>query len=187
MRKFLTLLAVSSLFFTAFAAGELSGRRAPGFALPDLNLNYHDVQDHRGKVVIVDFMMTSCPHCLAVSKNLEAIKAKYGSRIAIMTVVSSSADNQQTVSRFMTTNKITSPILFDCGQVTASYLKVTPQKPTITLPHVFLIDQQGMIRNDFSYNDSTKGIMEGAGLATEIEKLLSRGAAPAPAAKKAAK
>jgi peroxiredoxin len=101
-----------------------------------------------------------------------------------MTVVTSSSDNQQTVSRFMTTNKITSPILFDCGQVTASYLKVTPQKPSITLPHVFLIDQNGMIRNDFSYNDGTKGLMEGPGLATEIEKLLNRAGAPAPAAKK---
>ena len=184
MRKFLLLLTASTLLFPVFGAGELSGRRAPGFALPDLNLNYHDVQDHRGKVVIVDFMMTSCPHCLAVSKNLETIKAKFGSRIAIMTVVTSSSDNQQTVSRFMTTNKITSPILFDCGQVTASYLKVTQQKPSITLPHVFLIDQNGMIRNDFSYNDGTKGLMEGPGLATEIEKLLNRAGAPAPAAKK---
>jgi peroxiredoxin len=182
MRKFLLLLAASSLL-PLFAAGELSGRRAPGFALPDLNLNYHDLQDHRGKVVVLDVMMTSCPHCLAVSKNLERLKAKYGSRVIVMSIVSSSADNQQTVSRFLTANKITTPFLFDCGQVTASYLKVTLQKPTITLPHVFLIDAQGMIRNDFSYSDATKGLMEGDGLGAEIDKLLNPGAAPKKAAK----
>ncbi|MFN0106196.1 MAG: TlpA family protein disulfide reductase [Bryobacteraceae bacterium] len=183
MRKFLLLLAAGSLSFL-FAAGELSGRRAPGFALPDLNLNYHDIQDHRGKVVIVDIMRTSCPHCLTVSKNLEKIKAKFGSRIAILSIVNP-PDNQAAVSKFLQENKLTTPVLFDCGQVSAVYLKVTPQNPSITIPHIFVIDRQGMIRNDFVYNDATKSILEGEGLAGEVEKLLNRSAVPA--AKKAAK
>jgi peroxiredoxin len=185
MRTFLLLLAVTSLS-TVFAAGELSGRRAPGFALPDLNLNYHDIQDHRGKVVIVDIMRTSCPHCLAVAQNLERVKAKFGSRVAIMSIVNP-PDNQQAVSRYLVANKLTNPVLFDCGQVSAVYLKVTPQNPSITIPHIFIIDQQGMIRNDFAYSDATKGLLEGDGLSAEVEKLLNRGAAPAPAAKKATK
>lgn len=169
MRKFLLLLAAS--LSVVFAAGELSGRRAPGFALPDLNLNYHDIQDHRGKVVIVDIMRTACPHCLVVSKNLEKIKARFGSKVAIMSIVNP-PDNQQTVSQFLVANKLTNPVLFDCGQVSAVYLKVTPKNPTINIPHVFLIDQQGMIRNDFGYGEATKGILEGDGLAAEVEKLL---------------
>ena len=180
MRKFLLLLAAGSLS-VLFAAGELSGRRAPGFALPDLNLNYHDIQDHRGKVVIVDIMRTACPHCLMVSKNLERIKAKYGSRVAIMSIVNP-PDNQAAVSKFLVENKLTTPVLFDCGQVSAVYLKVTPKNPSISIPHVFIIDQQGMIRNDFAYSDTTKGLLEGDGLGAEVEKLLS-----GSAAKKAAK
>jgi len=181
MRKFLLLMAAGSLS-VLFAAGELSGRRAPGFALPDLNLNYHDIQDHRGKVVVLDIMMTSCPHCLEVSKHLEKIKAKFGTRIAVLSIVTSAADNDKTVSRYLTTHKFSTPVLFDCGQVTAVYMKVTPQKPSVSFPHVFLIDQQGMIRNDSGYSESSKGLMEGDRLSMEIEKLLS----PAPA-KKAAK
>jgi peroxiredoxin len=183
MRKFLLLLAAGSLSLL-FGAGELSGRRAPGFALPDLNLNYHDIQDHRGKVIILDVMRTTCPHCLTVSKNLERIKAKYGSKVAIFSIVNP-PDNQATVSKFLVDNKLTTPMLFDCGQVAAVYLKVTPKNPSITIPHVFVIDQQGMIRNDFAYSDATKGILEGDGLGAEVEKLLNRSAAPA--AKKAAK
>jgi peroxiredoxin len=183
MCKFLLLLAASTLSLL-FGAGELSGRRAPGFALPDLNLNYHDIQDHRGKVVILDIMRTSCPHCLTVSKNLEKIKAKYGNKVAIFSIVNP-PDNQPAVSKFLVDNKLTTPILFDCGQVSAVYLKVTPKNPSITIPHVFVIDQQGMIRNDFAYSDATKGILEGDGLGAEVEKLLNRSAAPA--AKKATK
>ena len=48
---------------TMLAAGELSGRRAPGFALPDLNLNYHDLADLQGRVVLLEIMQTTCPHC----------------------------------------------------------------------------------------------------------------------------
>ncbi len=183
MRKFLLLLAAGSLS-VLFGAGELSGRRAPGFALPDLNLNYHDIQDHRGKVVIVDIMRTTCPHCLTVAKNLEKIKQKYGARVAVLSIVNP-PDNQQAVSQYLVANKLTTPVLFDCGQVSAVYLKVTPKNPSITIPHVFVIDQQGMIRNDFAYSDATKGLLEGDGLAMEVEKLLNRAAAPAP--KKAAK
>lgn len=182
MSKFLLLLAAAS-FSGLFAAGELSGRRAPGFALPDLNLNYHDLYDHRGKVVIVDIMRTACPHCQSVSKNLERIKQKFGNRIAILSITNP-PDNQQTVSSFLVNNKLSTPILFDCGQVSAVYLKITPRNNTsIDIPHVFLIDGQGMIRNDFAYGPATSALLEGDGLAAEVEKLLG----PAPAVKKSAK
>jgi peroxiredoxin len=180
MRKYLLLVAISIL--PAFAAGELSGRRAPGFSLVDLNLNYHDLYDQRGKVVLVDIMRTDCPHCLAVSKNLERIKAKYGDKIAILSVVTP-PDTQATVKDYLTKNRFTMPILFDCGQVAASYLKIDMRRPTISVPHVFVIDQQGMIRNDFPMNAQTEPIVTGDGLAAEIDKLLTRSAPQKKAAK----
>ena len=44
-----------------FGANEFSNRRAPGFSLADSKFQQHDPQDYRGKVVIVDFMQTTCP------------------------------------------------------------------------------------------------------------------------------
>ena len=61
MRFFSHLAGVISLGAAAMsleAAGELSNRRAPGFSLPDSNINYHDLGDYRGKVVLVDFIKT---------------------------------------------------------------------------------------------------------------------------------
>ena len=46
------------------------------------------------------------------------------------------------------------------------------------MPHIFLIDGQGMIRNDFGYEFDTKTIFEGDGLNVEIDRLLG-GAAKA--------
>jgi peroxiredoxin len=159
-----------------FAAGELSGRRAPGFALPDSSLRYHDPQDYRGRILIVDFMATNCPHCATLSRILEQVKSHYGGKVAVLSIVNPPADNQNTVSRYAAAHKVTSPILFDCGQVAASYLRVTPQKPTFDVPHIFIIDPQGTIRHDYGYSALHRDIFEGKGLYTVIDRMLGGGA-----------
>ena len=178
----LPLLAASLLAGAGLlsAAGELSGRRAPGFSLPDSSFKQHDPQDYRGRLLLVEIMKTDCPHCRTFSKILEGAKAKYGNRIAILTIVNP-PDTMATVSRYIFETKTTIPILFDCGQVSASYLKVTPKAPAvgIDLPHLFLIDGQGIIRNDFGYGPETKEVFEGQGLSAEIDRLLERKATPA--------
>jgi len=91
-------------------------------------------------------------------------------------------DSQTSVAHFVAERKVTTPVLFDCGQVSASYLKATPQNPRVNVPHVFLIDGQGMIRSDFGYEFDTRNIFEGDGLNLEIDRLLA-GPAPAKAKK----
>jgi peroxiredoxin len=166
--RFLCLLLLSSV--CALAAGELSGRRAPGFALPESPGTLRDPQDYRGKILIVDFMQVSCEHCIAFSAILEQARAKYGDKIAILSIVNPPSDAKG-VADYITQHKIKSPILFDCGQVAYSYLK--PTSPTITIPHVFLIDAEGMIRNDFAFGNDTLYIFQGKGLFAEIDKLLA--------------
>lgn len=174
MRLF--LVALSSVV-CLFAAGELSNRRAPGFSLPDLKANQHDLQEYRGKVVLLDFMQVSCPHCARFSAILEEAKAKYGDRIAVLSIVNPPSE-QKGVAQYIADHKITTPILFDCGQVSYSYLK--PTSTSIVIPHVFLVDRDGMIRADFGYEPATMQIFEGKGIFAEIDKLL---AAKAPVKK----
>jgi peroxiredoxin len=164
--------------WTMLAAGELSGRRAPGFALPDLNLNYHDLADLRGRVVLIEIMQTTCPHCKALSANLEKARQKFGDRIAVLYIVNP-PDNQRTVQGYIAETAIKSPVLFDCGQVSASYMMITPQRPSISVPHLFVIDQNGYIRNDFGHSETNKSILEGSGLESEIAKVLNARSVPA--------
>jgi peroxiredoxin len=154
----------------ASGAGELSGRRAPGFSLPEAPGVQRDPQDYRGKILIVDFMQVTCEHCVAFSAILEQARARYGDKIAILSIVNPPSDAKG-VADYITQHKIKSPILFDCGQVAYSYLK--PTSATITIPHVFLIDGEGMIRNDFAFGNDTLQIFQGKGLFAEIDKLLA--------------
>jgi peroxiredoxin len=175
--RFLFGLLVSAALL--LASGELSGRRAPGFSLPDLHLQQYDPLDFHGKILVLDVIQTTCPHCAAFSEILEKLRGKYGDRIAVLSIVNP-PDTQTTVARFVAAHKISTPVLFDCGQVTVSYLKVTPAKPSINVPHVFLIDGHGMIRNDFGYEFDTKNIFEGDGLNAEIDRLLAEPASAKP-------
>jgi peroxiredoxin len=153
------------------AAGELSGRRAPGFSLPDVNLRQHDLGDYRGKIVLVDIMQTACKHCQTFVRTLEEVKAKYGPKVAILSVVNP-PDTLDTVQRFVSRQFVTTPVLFDCGQMAASYLKVTPQNPGIVLPHLFIIDGEGMVRNDYAYAGNEQ-IFEGKALFAELDRMLT--------------
>ena len=116
-------------------------------------------------------MQVTCEHCVKFSAILEQARAKYGEKIAVLSIVNPPSD-QKGVAEYIAKYKIKSPILFDCGQVAYSYLK--PTSNSIEIPHVFLIDADGMIRNDFGYGPGTLNIFEGKGLFVELDKLLAR-------------
>lgn len=155
----------------AFAAGALSNRRAPGFSLPDTTMKQHEPVDYRGRILLLEFMQTHCPTCKMQSGVLEQIKAKYGAKIQVLSVVVL-PDTMDNVNAYIKDNNITSPILFDCGQMTASYLKITPQNPTVKFPHLFFIDADGNIRQDLDGDDVAKGRVNAKTIAAEVDKLL---------------
>lgn len=164
-------------FAGVVAAGPLTGQRAASFTLPDSNSKFHDLLDYRGKVVVIDVMKTDCPHCVTFSRTLERVKARYGDRVQVLSIVTL-PDNATTVGNYIAKHKVTSPVLFDSGQATAALLKITPRNPTVTLPTVLVLDQQGIIRADHVWVDgdnSVKPIFEGDGLFSIIDGLLKQG------------
>jgi peroxiredoxin len=146
-------------------------RRAPGFALPDYKGEIHDLADYRGKVVVIEFMQSICPHCAGFADKLNEVQRKYGDKVAVLAVGNPPADNPSTLAKYAAGHQALYPVLFDCGQMAYSYVK----SPTIDLPMVFLIDGGGTIRKQFGYGPLTKDLFEGNGLAAEIDRLLAAG------------
>jgi peroxiredoxin len=171
MKIFTTLLLCGALLAQSGTAQSLSGRRAPSFSLPDSAMRQHDLLDSRGRWVLLDFMETNCPHCKALSKTLEGIKARYGAKVEILSIVLSPPENQLTAAKYIAENKVTSPILFDQGQVAVSYFKATPANPSFDTPHLFAIDPNGMIVRDWAQASA-----ESPGLLKDLDLLLGGGA-----------
>jgi peroxiredoxin len=164
MRKLVALLFGAAMLLPA--QGQLSGRRAPSFALPDSSMKQHDILDYRGRWLLVDYMRTDCPHCKALTKTLEQLKARLGPKVAILSVVVP-PDNTATVAKYIAEMKTTIPILFDSGQTAMWYFKATPQHPSFDSPHLFAINPQGMIARDWSQVEVEQG-----GFLPELEKLV---------------
>jgi peroxiredoxin len=181
MKLFAALLAG----FVCFGANELSNRRAPGFSLPDSSFTRYDLQDYRGKWLLIDFMITKCPHCVELSHALEQVKSKFGNHVAILSVVIVPPETHASVAKYIKDNNVTIPILFDQGQVAASYFNATPEKPSFDTPHLFIINPQGTIVRDFGHVHSDEGhdLLGASGLIKELEALLKQTAGGAPAAR----
>jgi thiol-disulfide isomerase/thioredoxin len=166
MKRILTLMFCAGMALTA----QQALRRAPGFALPDgITGQIRDLYDYRGKVVLLEFMSTTCPHCAAFADILAQAQRKYGDRVALISIVNIPVDNPNTVRQYVTGHKVTYPILLDMGQMEYSYV----QKPNVDLPHLYVIDANGYIRSEYGYSITTRDIFEGHGLFTEVDRVLN--------------
>lgn len=174
MRRALTLF--TALFLSTALFGQAS-RRAPGFSLPDSKGQQHDLQDYRGKVVILEIMRSDCPHCKPFAKKLEQVKTFNAGKVAVISITNP-PDSPAAVAKFSAAEKLTYPVLFDCGQVAFSYVRPNPLRPSINIPHIYLIDRDGIIRADYEFGPETTEIFQGNGLQKELDKLLA--AKPAP-------
>ncbi|MGD1091275.1 MAG: TlpA disulfide reductase family protein, partial [Bryobacteraceae bacterium] len=147
------------LIWSLLAAGQalspgLSGRRAPSFSIPDSTFKQHDLLDYRGRWLLLDFMRTDCPHCKALSKTFEEMRPRYGAKVATLSIVIP-PDNMTMVARYLSETKSTTPILFDSGQVAASYFNITPtSNGGFDTPHWFAINPSGMIVHDWGQSSA---------------------------------
>jgi len=164
MRTILAILLCSAALVAADAP-----RRAPGFALVDLNRKFHDLADFRGKVLVLEFMKTTCPHCVAFADVLAQVPQRYGDKVAILAVANVNTDTPQQLAQYVAARRLTYPLVLDQGQMMYSYI-LSPDKAE--LPHVYVIDPNGYIRADYVYDFTSRDIFEGTGLFKEIDKVL---------------
>lgn len=118
-------------------------------------------------------MKTECPSCATVSQVLEQVKARYGDKLVIFSIVISPPETLNTVGNYIRANKVSATILFDQGQMTASYFNLSPVRQSFDTPHLFVIDPNGMIVRDWGY-DQNKSIFSPGGLARELDPLIKK-------------
>jgi peroxiredoxin len=160
-RPLIPLLLFSSLLF---ASGELSNRPAPDFHLPDSKGRTVSLADFKGKPVLIEFLSTGCPHCQKFAPVLEAVHSKLKGRVAVVSIAAY-PDNGTTVGEFVQTFKVSYPILYDPENTAAmAYLKPEPPKYSFSIPHLFVVDASGYIRDDFIQNTENAELFTPGGL-----------------------
>jgi len=122
--------------------GTKVGERAPDFSLPDFDGEIVHLSDFLGKVVLLEFWRSSCPHCVASTPHLEELRKEFEDQDFVVIVIIldyNPAEGklllaQNGYTRFITVHEL------DSNHQTAETYGIS------TIPRAFLIDKTGVIR-----------------------------------------
>ena len=143
--------AVLGLFQAAqVLAADALPRRAPEYIF---TLNGKETllsRERAGKVVAVEFLLTTCPHCQKASEFMTQMYKEFGARgflpIGIATNDPMMGQTKPVmVASFVKEFKVGFPVGFGPNETARGFMQIPDNKP-MSAPQMVLIDRAGMIR-----------------------------------------
>lgn len=137
------------------------GEPAPGFSLPDVDGTIHSLDQHAGKVVVLEWFNPGCPFVKAAYDKdvVQELSAQHATDTVWLRINSGAAGKQGAGAdenkRAARKWDIEGPVLLDgSGAVGKAYgAKTTPQ--------IVVIDTQGMVRFNGALDNAPLGTSEG--------------------------
>jgi len=131
---------------------------APDFKLTDVDGNVFRLSDQRGKVVVIEFMQTTCSACIRQEPNLRELRSKFGSGVVTAMVSVNPSDTDSVLRKHRDENLMGWIAMADKDQVYKQY-------SVDSTPTIFIIDKNGYIlHKHVGVTESTILISEVAGL-----------------------
>ena len=154
MRSRLSLfLAVSLAICLAAAAGW--ARKAPDFSLPDSNGKQIRLADHRGKLVVLEFLQTGCPSCQSAGRVLQKLYSENQKRnLPKLMVIGISHDRRgmPAIRQYIQQHGLSYPVVLGDLMVAVNYLGITPRKPQFHVPVFFFVGPDGQLLEERNSN-----------------------------------
>ena len=181
MRLLTPFVLLAALGVSAFAAPPVVPRPAKELEIVEPNGKHDLLTSYRGKVVVVQFLFTTCPHCQAYSQLLTKIQGEYGPKgFQALGAAFNEADNGM-VSNYISQYKVGFPVGPIMRDTVLSFLGFSLMD-RLVVPQIVLIDKKGQIREQTEANPSAPmPLQDETHLRASIEKLLGEGGAGKPA------
>lgn len=123
----------------SFPVGPEIGKRAPDFILPTTDGKNLTLSSFRGKIVMVNFWLRSCPACVREMPLMQSFFEKLaGDGVVILAI--NAGESAGDVQSFAQRWRITFPVLLDSQRKVTDDYKISP------IPATFFIDSQGIIK-----------------------------------------
>jgi peroxiredoxin len=121
-------------------------RKSPDLVIVQTSGKQTRLSSLKGKVVMIEFLVTNCPHCLRVAQTISKLQWEMGSRgLQSIGVAFDSGVNAQIVTKFTQQLAITYPVGYVSSDRVDSYLgRVGTER--FAVPQVVVIDRKGIIR-----------------------------------------
>lgn len=124
------------------------GDLTPDFTLPDLDGAPHALSNYRGQVVIVNFWSAECPWAERADSLLKQWLGEWGESVVLLTVASNVNETVKLINEAARQRGI-APVLLDSG------CRVADAWSAQTTPHVFIVDESGVLRYQGALDDVT--------------------------------
>ncbi len=168
------------LFLLPAVAGDYKlPRQAPEFVINYPGGKQDLLSRYKGKVVVLSFIMTTCPHCQAECKMLSKLYKELGPQGFQPIAVASNQMAIMLVNDFIKEYGVTFPVGATEQAPVLGFMKINENERWV-VPQVAVIDRKGMIRVQSPFNGDEK-LQDEAHLRAVITDLLKEGT---PAAKK---
>lgn len=179
----------SLLTVLALAAAPLFSAEVPRKA-PELTVQLPQggqlhLNQYAGKVVIVEFMFTTCPHCQTSAQLLTKLQTQYGPKGFQVLGIAFNPMSKMLVPDFVRDFKVNFPVGYSERDPVIKFLQI-PEQESLHVPQLVIVDRKGMIRvQSLTRGDTHTGTEPF--LRKNIEELLAeRAAAPSKAKRPAA-
>jgi peroxiredoxin len=178
------LLTLLFCLGAAIVAAPTLPRRSPEFVVK-FGTGELLLSQFKGKLVLLSFMYTTCPHCQNSVRHLNAVQREYGPRGFQVIGAAFDQDAAALVGNFNRQFRPEFPVGLASRLSVLEYLQHKPNEP-LSVPIFVFVDKEGMIRQQYVGDGLFEGNNEKA--RATIESLLGRAPAPkkAAASKKAA-
>jgi len=162
-------------------------RQSPPFTIMRAGAPPIQLSQYHGKLVVLAFIHTTCPHCQALTGTLGPIARDYTPKNVQFVECAFNTGAEQLVAQFIQQLQPMFPVGWSTDAAVRSYLQYSAMDTRMFyVPHMVFLDANGMIRSDypgenaFFQNPDTN-------IRAELDKLLKAGGATASHAANARK
>ena len=144
--KFLISFGLLALAASMLLATTPAPRKSPEFNFSDPSGKQISLSSLKGKVVVIEFLLTNCPHCKRVAMMIAKVQGERAQRgLQTIGIAFDNNINGKTVAQFSQNLGVTYPIGYTSSAEVDSYLGRTPTE-RLMVPQIVVIDRAGVIR-----------------------------------------
>ncbi len=174
MKKFLIVFAGLAFLGGSLIADDLESiRKAPAFTFNIPGQGQKTLSQYLGKVVALEFIFTTCPHCQAASHVMSRFQEEYGSRGLQCLDVAVNPNADLLVDNFAKDFQVKFPVGWVPSDTMTAFMGFSSARYVV--PQLVLIDRKGYIhyQTPATEDDTWDRLMKEDAIRQHIEELLS--------------
>jgi thiol-disulfide isomerase/thioredoxin len=132
------------------------------------------VSQMKGRPAVIEFLLTTCPHCQHTAEVLSKLSKEFGGRVQMYGVAMNEGGD---VASFIKEHNVTFPVGTGPREPVYDFLDHSLMNPRISFPQLLFIDKNGVIQAQHEGGQDFLGPDQEKNIRAELQKLVASGGA----------